>query len=59
MAHGVGLQMKASRKDVVRLKFMALLTERAERAEIDVTIDRLTRDLAGEYDIPATYPPVG
>jgi hypothetical protein len=52
--------MKASRKADLTLQrglWMALLTARAEQAELGKTIDSLTRSLADVAGIPASYPP--
>jgi hypothetical protein len=50
--------MTASQNESNRMILMALLTEQAHLAKIEETIRVLTRSLANEHGIPASYPPV-
>jgi hypothetical protein len=49
--------MTASRDEFCTRTLMAILTAQADRDELDNTIRTLTRSLADEHGIPASYPP--
>lgn len=49
--------MTASQKaEFAQRTLMALLTARADQAELEKTISALTRSLADAHGIPASYP---
>lgn len=52
--------MTASQKtSFTQRTLMALLTAQADRAKLDQTIEQLTRSLANEHGIQASYPLLG
>ena len=52
--------MNPSQKaEFTKRTLLAILTARADQAELEKTIGVLTRSLADAHGIPASYPPVG
>jgi hypothetical protein len=49
--------MTASRNEFCKATLLAILTAQADRDELDERISVLTRSLANEHGIPASYPP--